>query len=234
MGAGLFLPASKIAKGASLGQKALAGAKTAGLYGAASGAMSSKDETLLGRASDALSAGGVASLAGAAFPYVTKAASIAARPLRPFTDPVVRLAGRGLQTVGDYLPGAVGRSVAAEGAHLARDPALAAANAQLGREIGNTLHPQTRQPMRPQQVAEEVGKRQAVGVPAVAADLGDNLRSRFSKAVRTPGPALSSVRRHIEARQQQEAERAARHIAETLGPVGNIEQQAATLNAEAR
>src|SRR3546814_10132529 len=46
---GLTLPATKIAKGATLFQKAKAGMKTAGAYGALSGAMSSKDETI-GRA----------------------------------------------------------------------------------------------------------------------------------------------------------------------------------------
>lgn len=235
MGAGLLLPASKIARGASLGQKALAGAKTAGAYGALSGAMSSQQEGVLGKAQDAVSSGALSAATGGAFPYATK---VIGGPLaavtRPLQRPLARAAGQGMVRLGGALPAGVGAWVAAEGRQLSRDPALAAAHAQIGKEIRSTPHPETGRNMRPTQIAQELQRRQDLNVPAVPADLGEGLRERFSKAVKMPGPALASVRRHIETRQQQQSERAAQHIAETLGPIGNVEQQSVALNAQAR
>ncbi|NYI23072.1 hypothetical protein EWH08_11110 [Sphingobium indicum] len=232
---GLTLPATKIAKGATLFQKAKAGMKTAGAYGALSGAMSSKDETLLGRAADTISSGVTSAAVGLGLPYALNVAGKVAAPIvRPIARPVTGMIGRGLEGLSDHVPGNLGNWIAAEGRQLARDPVQAAANAQLGREIGAISHPQTGRPLRAPQVAEEVQRRQALGVPAVAADTEDTLRRRFASAVRAPGPATSRVRQLVDERKQQEAARTVDHIAASLGPVGNVERQAEQLSAQAR
>lgn len=234
IGLGFALPASKIVKGASLGQKALAGAKTAGAYGAISGAMSSKADNLWDRASDAVSSGASSALVGGVLPVAAWAGGIASRPLRPFTQPLTRMVGKGLQGLGDILPGSAGAWISHEGRQLARDPVRAAADQRLVAGVREAAHPETGTPMRPRHVAGEVQRRQSLGVPAVAADLDDGLRRQFRSSALTPGPVLQSVRRRIDARQQQQAERTARHVAASLGAVSDVERQAEALNRQAR
>lgn len=234
MGAGLFLPASKIARGASLGQKALAGAKTAGAYGAASGAMSSQKEGLLGKAEDAVSSGLIGAATGAAFPYALRTASVLAQPLRPLTDPVVRAAGKGLRAVGERLPGRLGSTLASEGTQLARDPIRATAHRVMDTDLRSAINPATGRFYTPQEVAQEVGSRQANNIPASMADVHESARRSFGGAARAPGPATAAVRRAIDQRQEQATQRMTQHIQETLGPTANVEAQADALKGYAR
>ncbi|RVT92843.1 hypothetical protein [Sphingomonas crocodyli] len=234
MAAGVLLPGANIARGASLGQKAYAGVKTAGAYGVASGLMSSKADNVSDRVADAVSSGAIGAMTGGAFPVAGRIASATAAPLRPIIQPVVSAAGRGLQRVGASLPGRAGTVINREGQQLARDRGQAAGNQRLDRMIREAPHPVTGGPMRPAQVAPEVARRQQMGVPAVAADISEPVRSGFRTAVRSPGPAVSAVRRAIDQRQAQAAERATGHIGATLGPVGNVEAQARALTEEAK
>lgn len=234
IGAGILLPAAKIAKGATLAQKVKAGAKTAGAYGALSGAMSSKAEGITDKVTDALSSGALSGLVGAALPVGGKVAGTLASPFRPIVQPVVRKVGEGMEALGTVLPGALGGWVSREGSQLARDPVEAAANLHLGKAIRTAQHPQTAAPLRPAQVPGEVGRRQALGVPAVAADLDTGLQRRLRVATREPGPVLQSVRSAIDERQRKESERAARHLDAALGPIANVQQQAQSLNEQAR
>ena len=235
IGAGLFLPATKIARGATLGQKALAGAKTAGAYGLASGAMSSKEEGIAGKATDAVSSGLLAATTGGALPYVTKTAGVLAKPLRPLTDPVVRAAGRGAKAVGQRLPGRAGQLLAAEGTQLARDPVRAVANQVMDRDLRGAVNPETGRFYTPQEVAAEVARRQQdLNVPAALADVHESARRSFGSAARSPGPATAAVRRAIDQRQQASTQRVTEHIQESLGPTANVEAQADRLKDYAR
>ena len=234
MAAGTFLPATKVARGASLTQKAVAGAKTAGAYGALSGALSSKAHDAPGILSDAVASGEASGSVGGLLPVAGRLAGALAAPFRPLTQPVVRMVGKGVDHLGAMLPGSVGAFLSHEGQQLARDPAKAAANVHLDRAIRDSVHPVSGEPLRPAQVSEEVAHRQSIGVPAVAADLSDPLRQRLGTAAKTPGPITMRVRHLIDERRQLEAARAVQHIAESLGPVANVEQQASALNEEAR
>lgn len=73
-----------------------------------------------------------------------------------------------------------------------------------------------------------------MGVPAVPADLDEVLAQRLASAGKQPGPAVSSVRRAIEQRQQSSGARMAQHVREALGPTANIEQQAETIRQRAQ
>lgn len=232
--AGLALPAAKIAKGANMAQKAWAGIKTGGAYGAASGAMSSDQDNITGKAEDAVSAGLIGAGVGGVLPVATRIASAAAAPLRPLTQRATRMFGYGLEGLGSFIPGHVGNLVRKEGQQLTRDPARATANRQLDQDIREAVHPQTRAPMRPRQVPGEVERRQELGVPAVPADLDEGLRRSFGRAARSPGPATMRVRQLVDERKQRETARTVEHLGETLGPIGNVEQQADLLNREAR
>jgi len=230
---GLMLPASKVARGANLYQKVTAGAKTAGAYGALSGALSSKAKDLKGVAEDAASSGILSGLVGAGLPAVGWLAGAAATPMRPFVQPVARAAGRGLQAVAPYLPG-IGNALAREGAQLSRDPALALANQALDQDLRGAVNPATGRNFTPMEVAQAVSDRHALGVPAAPADIHEAARRSFGAAARAPGPATAAVRRAIDQRQEEASARTARHIQDTLGPTTNVQALADHLDESAK
>lgn len=234
MAGGMLLPATKVAKGANLAQKATSSMKTAGAWGALSGALSSKSHDVLGVLSDAISSGETSAAVGGLLPVAGWAAGVAHAPFRPLTQPLVRTVGRVMDRVGSVLPGSAGAFLSHEGQQLARDPAQAAAHIQLDRAIRESVHPVSGSPLTPAQVPAEVAHRQTLGVPAVAGDLSDSLRQRLGSSAKTPGPVTMRVRQVLDERRQQEAIRSAQHIAASLGPVANVEQQAAALNDQAR
>lgn len=231
---GLLLPASKVVEGASLAQKALAGAKTAGAYGLASGAMSSDKDTLTGRASDAVSSGASAAAAGFAFPFALRGAGVLASPLKPVTDRVTSAAGKGLEAVGRRIPGATGNVLTREGQQLTRDPIQAAANNIVDQDLRAAINPATGKFFTPEEVAEAVRQRQARGIPAAPADIHESARRSFGSAARSPGPATAAVRAAIDRRQEQSSARMVQHINDTLGQTTNVGQQAEDLQRYAR
>jgi len=235
LAAGLALPASKIAKGASLAQKARAGAMTAGAYSAASGAMSSQEDSILGKAGDALSSGVIGAAAGFGLPYAAKMAGALAAPMvRPIAQPAARMFGKGLAGLGDFIPGRAGKWIAAEGQQLSRDPIRSAANQQLDHDLRAAVNPATGRAFTPAEVADEVRRRHQLGVPAAPADVHESARRSYAAAARAPGPATASVRRMIDRRQEQSTQRVTEHIAGTLGPTTNVEAQEKALNAYAK
>jgi hypothetical protein len=207
---------------------------TAGAYGAVSGAASSKENSLLGKAGDAISVGLSGAATGFAFPFALRGAGVAARPAKPITDPVVRAVGRGLNFVGSRLPGSIGRTIAAEGQQLSRDPIRSAANQQLDHDLRAAVNPATGRNFTPAEVADEVRRRHQLGVPAAPADVHESARRSYAAAARAPGPATASVRRMIDRRQEQSTQRVTEHIAGTLGPTTNVEAQEKALNAYAK
>ncbi|MCW2349803.1 hypothetical protein [Sphingobium sp. B12D2B] len=236
LAAGLVLPAKKIAAGANLFQKAKAAATTSGLYGLLSGAMSSDRDTVAGKAEDGVSSGLLSAAVGGAVPAATRMFQTASAPLRPVVQPLIQGAGRAAMAVGRHLPvpPPMARLLVAEGQQLARDPARAAANRALDQALRDAPNPSTGRNFTPREVLSEVNRRQGLGVPAVAADVHEGARRSYAAAARSPGPALASVRRRLDARQEEASSRMASHVAESLGPTANVEAQAAALGREAR
>jgi hypothetical protein len=237
MVAGLVLPATKIAGGASMGKRALEGAKTAGAYSAASGAMSSDADTLGGSVTDSVSSGLTGASVGAAFPLAGRWATAAARPFKPIADPLLRASGRGLQSVAARLPKApprVREALAIEGAQLARDPTRAVANRQLGQQLTDGINPATGQPFTLDEIVAEVAERHSAGVPGVPADIHEAARRSLGAAVRTPGPATSRVRTMIADRQAASGSRLSGQVREALGPTANIDAQAEAIRDAAK
>lgn len=232
--AGLALPVAKMAKVPTLLDKARVGAKSAGLYGALSGAMSSDRDTLAGKAEDAVASGILSAGVGGAFPVAARGLKAASSRLLPVAPPLKRATGRALQSVGRHLPGDLGRVITAEGQQLSRDPARAAANQVMDDALRGAPNPATGRNFTPHEVVSEVERRHDMGVPAVAADVHEGARRSYGAAARSPGPALTSVRRIIDARQEAASARMADHIAESLGPTANIEAQAVALGREAK
>ena len=230
----LLLPAAKVAQGASLAQKAVAGAKTAGAYGLLSGAMSSDKDTLTGKATDAISSGALSSTLGAGLPVAFKAAGTLAAPFRPLAQPVFRMAGRGLEGLADVLPKGAGNWARKEGQALARDPVNAAANHIVDQDLRAAINPATNRFFTPEEVADVVRQRQARGIPAAPADVHESARRSFGAAARAPGPATARVRQMIDRRQEQSSARMVQHINDTLGQTTNVGQQAENLQQYAR
>ncbi len=200
--------------------------------------MASDQDTLAGKGSDVLFGGLTGATIGGALPVATKVAGKSLQPLKPLTDPVTQAVGRGFQAIASRLPkappfAAARRSLAQEGQHLARDPARATANSHLDDTLRSATNPQTGQAFTPEEILAEVQRRQEMGVPAIAADVHDGARRSLGAASRSSGPAVTSVRRMIDQRQQQATERMRAHIVDTLGPTANVEQQASNLRKEA-
>lgn len=232
-GAGMIIPTTKVAAGASLAQKAAAASKAGGIYGLASGAASSEGDGIGNKLLDAGTTGLIGTMTGAVTPYLLKGAGIATRPLKWITDPVVRKAGQAMETVAPYIPGRWGKALGAEGAQLARDPVEKAANTHLDTDLRQGTNPDTGKPWTPTDVRSEVARRQAHGVPAAPADIHESARRSFGAAARAPGPATAAVRRAIDRRQAASSQRVATHISDTLGPTTNVEKQAEALKDHA-
>ena len=234
LASGLLLPAAKVAQGASLAQKAVAGAKTAGAYGLLSGAISSDKDTLTGRATDAVTSGALASTVGAGLPYALKAGAVISSPLRPLAAPVARMAGRGLEGLADVMPKPIANWTRHEGQQLSRDRVQATANHLVDQDLRAAINPATGKFFTPEEVAQVVQARQARGIPAAPADVHESARRSFGAAARSPGPATARVRAMIDRRQEQSSARMVQHINDTLGQTTNVGQQADALQDYAR
>lgn len=230
----LLLPGAKVLEGASLTQKALAGAKTAGAYGLLSGAATSDADTLTGRAADAVSSAGSAAAVGFGFPYALKAGTVLSSPFHPLLRKGANATGKGLQAVAGRLPGSIAASVAREGQQLSRDRVEATANHLVDQDLRAAINPATNRFFTPEEVADVVRQRQARGIPAAPADVHESARRSFGAAARSPGPATARVRAMIDRRQEQSSARMVQHINDTLGQTTNVGQQADALQDYAR
>jgi len=130
-------------------------------------------------------------------------------------SPVVR---RARDVISPYLPRMLGGGT---------DAARTAAEREVGSALAAGGH-------SPDAAAAELARRRAMGVPAVAADLGDQARQLAGHASRGVGPGQAAVREGIRRRQSAMAPRMRQHIDETLGTTVNPHAQSQALTAQAR
>ncbi|MGK6323470.1 hypothetical protein ACMGDM_10300 [Sphingomonas sp. DT-51] len=89
-------------------------------------------------------------------------------------------------------------------------------------------------PATPAAIADEVGRRQGLGVPAVPADVSPNIQRATARALRGEGPATSRARSMLMARQAEQGARIRQHITAELGPTVDPIEEAAAIIARAK
>lgn len=209
--AGSFaLPAARLARGGSLGAGMLNGAATGAGYGALSGLL---NDTGGGRLENAaMGAGFGGALGAAAAPIAQRVAGTVATARR--NVPGVNAALTGLENIPRRLSG-----------HQPLPP-TATAHAQAERLLAKDMTQDTIStgwgagtvPATPDNVAAEVARRQAIGVPAIPGDVSDLLTRRTGTALAGQGPVATRAREMIQARQAQQGQRVRQHVIEELGP----------------
>ncbi|WP_294390181.1 hypothetical protein [uncultured Sphingomonas sp.] len=226
---GLALPVTKLGLGAKGAQVALKGrtlnaAANGALYGGAGGLLDSHagspGDALRDTARGALTGGAM----GGAMPSMGR---LAAPVTHPIAEGMGRIAAPTMERLAAMVPPSVGRRFKNRAAILGANPA----NAQASRYVG---HQMDKAGMDSAALTKELRRRQAMGVPAVPADVNEHLREAYGSATRRPGPATMAVRKAIDDRQRQMSERVSTHVEATLGPATNVEPQAATLSQQAR
>lgn len=209
--AGSFaLPEARVIRGAGLLPAIGNAALTAGGYGALSGVL---NETGGGNLENmALGAGAGAGLGAAAplaFRGVAGASGIVRRNV-PGADATARfLANVPRRALRQPLaqPG----DTAAAQAERVLNRQLEDATISTGMGAGNV-------PASPSAIAAEVSRRQALGVPAVPADVSEVTQRATAKSLRGEGPATSRARTLLTARQAQQGARVRGHVTDELGP----------------
>jgi hypothetical protein len=86
----------------------------------------------------------------------------------------------------------------------------------------------------PSQAGQAIGQAQSRGVPAMIADLGDNLRGLTGSVSRRPGTARTLARNAVLERQAGQTERVRGHVVNNLGPVTNVSEQSDRLAQQAK
>ena len=86
----------------------------------------------------------------------------------------------------------------------------------------------------PRHVARALQEGNALGVPTMIADLGDNSRSLLASTARKSPKAKAMVRDVILPRQQHQGERIRAAIQSDLGPIANVSQQSEALLKKAK
>lgn len=220
--AGMALPASKALKGASMAEKAIQGAKVGAIYGGLAGAGEGEGLDLSNRGRNAAVGATVGGTMGAALPYAGDRAGAAGRWARehvPGVDGAVRAAGnvadRVVGAVNERLPAPVQQAHRILGdrmtdGHMAEGPAHVSPQAT------------------PQRIAEEVQRRNEMGVPAMVGDVTQPMRDLTSWSSRGMGPGQTLVREALDRRKAREALRVRQHVSETMptthDPLRYVEQ----------
>lgn len=224
MGAGLFLPGGAAARGASMGAKALQGAKIGAAYGALSGA--GEGEGLADRLDSAAQSGVAGMALGAASTPALEGVGLAHRfakgKVPGYSDVSRRLAN--LYRYGRGRPGQTQQANATEQADRMLAKRMQEGNIITGMgENGPAASPET--------IAAELERRAAMGVPAMPGDITDTMRGTLSKWSRGVGPGQEMVRKALDARKAQESLRLRQHVIDTMGditdPLLYAERQAA-------
>lgn len=224
MGAGLLAPGGAAVKGASLGAKALQGAKLGAAYGALSGA--GEGEGIADRADSALQSGAAGMALGAISAPALEGAALTHRFAKakvPGYDELSRRLSNMFRLAG-RSPAQGRRERAAEQADR-----MLAQRLREGHII--TGMGQNGPAASPKAIATELDRRAGMGVPAMAGDITDALRGTTSKWSRGAGPGQTMVRQRLDARKAEEAARVRQHVIDTMGsvtdPLLQAEQQAA-------
>ena len=229
--AGSFaLPVARVAKGAGMAAHTVNGALSGAGFGALSGALNDTGDGRLTNAALGASVGGV--LGAAAAPIANKVGQTISTTRRNI--PGVNAALTGLENIPNRLRG------------LPLTPPSANAHAQAERTLAREMEGSTIQTgmgtgdvqATPANVATELDRRHALGVPAMAADVTPVTRAAGTWAAEGTGPMATRARAAMATRQAQAASRAREHIAADLGPavdpiaeVEAIKHRAATASA---
>lgn len=227
---GLALPTSELGLAgrgaqAALKGRLLNGAANGAILGGAGGLLSSHANSALGAVADAAKGAVTGGIAGGAIP-------VASRLAAPITSPIANGLNRtvvapAIARLAKLAPPSLSRGLQNRASALGGDPAEKHASRYIGNVIAGAGHD-------PASVITDIQRRQALGVPAVPADISEHLRDAYGSAARRPGPITTAVRRTIDARQAEQTARAQQHIADTLGPTANVDQQARALGQQAR
>jgi len=220
------LPQAKLFRGGRLAAGVGNGMVNGAGYGFVSGALNDTGE---GRVANAVNGTVFGTLFGGAAPVVFRggaATADAARRNIPGMDRVVS----GVESAAARLRGLPNPppSVAAR-AQAERLAARAMDDAHIDRGIGTTGTPAS-----PQSVAQEVLRREALGVPTMPADTAEPLRRLTSQALRGRGTMSSRAREVLGARQAEAAARTRQHVQAEFGPVVDPLQAGEEITARAR
>ncbi|KIU29296.1 hypothetical protein SR41_04615 [Sphingomonas melonis] len=210
--AGSFgLPVARIGRGASLAARLGKGAANGAIYGAASGALNETGDGRLANA--ALGAAGGAAMGAAAYPAMNAAHSVfnTARRNIPgidagahfLEDAYSRLRGRG--------PVNPAGAANAQAERMLADQMDGSRFLNQGMGTGNV-------PSTVDNVGAEVARRQGLGVPAMPADVSEDLRQTTAWALQGRGTMATRARQVLAGRQAQSGTRIRGHVTETMGP----------------
>jgi hypothetical protein len=206
----IALPAGKVAQGASLAQRSRQAAAVGGAYGAMSGA--GQGEGLVERGTNALREGAIGASVSAAFPGGAQAIQNGGRWARrniPGVDAAYQAA--------TALPNRITQAFTGQ---QARPAGVEQADRLLGEQMnrGNiaTGHGRQGAPASPQEIAAEVARRNARGVPAMVGDVTEEMRGLTEYSSRGIGPGQSLVRRTLENRKANEGHRVRQHVQDTF------------------
>lgn len=226
LGASFLAPELRVARGGTLGAHAINGLATGAAYGAGSGLLNDTGNGRIANATNGLMFGGAV---GAAAPAALRTASEIGGYAKRFTPFVARAA--------DALGAA-----ASQARGLPTPPPFATARAQAERLLGADMRrSHIAQGMgvmgpaaTPENVAAEVARRQAMGVPAMPADTSDNLRTALRWASEGRGPMATMARERLRARQVQQGPRIRQHVQDELGQAVDPIAEAEAITSRAR
>lgn len=198
---------------------------TASLLGSVTGGALAAGGAELGLARAGLSAGRAALAGDALYGGAYGAGS---------ADGGNRLLGALAGATGGAAGGLAGRSAVSGVAGLARGRFGLPQEQAVSRGEGLAIDALRSDNMAPRTALSALREAQAVGVPSIPADLGDNARGMFSSLARQPGPERSALRGSIIDRQMGQGERIRSAITEDLGPITNVREQSDALIQQGR
>ena len=211
-GAGFALPATKLLQGAKYGESALKsgvvnGAVTGAGYGALSGLLNPSGAGRL--ENGAYGAGGGTVLGAAAAPVIRGATGVAEWAGR-VAPPIGRMASDIQATVARLRGQAPEIPLAERHAQRVIAGDMQGNKIATGMGTGDT-------PMTASTVTDEITRRTDQGMPAMPADLSDQLRRRTSWALQGQGPMATAARTRLAARQANQGSRVRQRVQEELG-----------------
>ncbi|WP_375272858.1 hypothetical protein [Sphingomonas sp.] len=226
LAASFALPEARVVRGSGIAPGMANAAINAGGYGALSGAMNDTGDGRLANAGLGALTGAVGG--AAVVPAMRAGATVASAARRniPGVDPTARF----LENIPRRL---TGRPLAQPG-----DAATAQAERILGDELPNStiatgMGTGTRQ-ATPPAVADEVARRQQMGVPAMPADVTEQGRRITGWALQGNGPMATRARNSLMQRQAQQGQRIRSAIVDELGPAVDPIQEAEAITQRAR
>lgn len=214
---GALLPAGKAIKAASLGRKIIQGAGVGAGYGFLAGAGEGEGADVPGRLQRGAQGAESGAMIGAALPPAGRLAGNLGRAARMYVPGVDRAA-----TTLARVPAAVTRAWRGRGAPVRRGPS--AGTEQGNRMLARAMNEghisqgmgQNGAEATPQVIAQEVQRRNGMGVPAIVGDVTQPMREMTEWASRGMGPGQRLVRETLDRRKATEGLRVRQHVQNTM------------------